>query len=205
MTSEVEHAAAGWDAIDAACRRLYGDQVPRHVGYVPGRAFGSVLQGCSAYRAQDHWHYVTYGLSNLFDEDEGENDGFSGWGYELTWRVHDPTGGDEPPSWPFTVIQRLAKWAAEAPLLLEEGSRLHIGGPVTGFPHTEGPDTSLTGVLLATDPQLGRISTVNGSVTFLQLVGVDADELALAQEGGSAAVLAQRAGQAPLLVTVVGP
>jgi hypothetical protein len=82
---------------------------------------------------------------------------------------------------------------------------LHIGGPVTGFPHTEGPDTSLTGVLLATDPQLGRISTVNGSVTFLQLVGVDADELALAQEGGSAAVLAQRAGQAPLLVTVVGP
>ena len=169
------------------------------------RSARAVLQGCSAYRAHDHWHYVTYGLSNLFDEDEGENDGCSGWGYELTWRVRDLSGGDEAPGWPFTVLQRLATWAAEAPLLLEEGTRLHIGGPVTGFPHTDGRDTGLTGVLLATDTQLGRISTVNGSVTFLQLVGVDADELALAQEGGSAAVLARRAREDSLLVTVVGP
>ncbi|WP_028046068.1 suppressor of fused domain protein [Cellulomonas sp. URHE0023] len=163
MTSETEPTAAGWDAIEAACQSLYGEQVPRHVGYAPGRAFGSVLQGCSAYRAEDHWHYVTYGLSNIFDDDEGENDGFSGWGYELTWRVRDLAGGEQPPGWPFTILQRLAKWAAEAPVLLEEGTRLRIGGPVTGFPHTDGPDTDLTGILLAADPQLGQISTVNGA------------------------------------------
>ena len=205
MTSEAEPTAAGWDAIDAACKHLYGEQVPRHVGYTPGRAFGTVLQGCSAYRAEDHWHYVTYGLSNIFDEDEGENDGFSGWGYELTWRVRDLAGGEQPPGWPFTILQRLAKWAAEAPLLLEEGTRLHIPGPVTGFPHTDGPDTDLTGILVATDPQLGQISTVNGRVTFLQFVAVDAGDVALAKENGSPAVLERLIRVDPLLVTVVGP
>lgn len=170
---------------------------------MPGRAFGSVLQGCSAYRANDHWHYVTYGLSNLFDDDEGDNDGLSGWGYELTWRVRSPGAEAEAPAWPFTVLQRLAKWASDEGVLLEEGSRLTIGSPVTGYPHTDGPDTPLTGVLLATDAQLGEIGTPNGRVHFLQFVAVDAETLALAQQEGSAAVI-ERLRQDPLMVTVVG-
>ena len=170
---------------------------------MPGRAFGSVLQGCSAYRAGDHWHYVTYGLSNLFDDDEGENDGFSGWGYELTWRVRDPGAEAEAPEWPFTVLQRLAKWASDDGVLLAEGSRLTIG-PVTGYPHTDGPDTPLTAVLLVTDPQLGEIGTPNGRVRFLQFVAVDGDTLALAQEKGSVAVLDRLRQTDPLMVTVVG-
>jgi len=199
-----EPTASGWDAIDAACRRLYGDQQPRHVGYAPGRAFGSVLQGCSAYRADDHWHYVTYGLSNLFDDDEGENDGFSGWGYELAWRVRDPGAEAQAPGWPFTVLQRLAKWASDGGVLLAEGSRLTIGTPVTGYPHTGGPDTPLTGVLVATDPELGEIDTANGRVRFLQFVAVDAETLAVAQEAGSTAVIDRLRQADPLMVTVVG-
>lgn len=199
-----EPTAAGWDAIDAACQRLYGDQLPRHVGYTPGRAFGSVLQGCSAYRAGDHWHYVTYGLSNLFDQDEGEKDGYSGWGYELTWRVRDSGAEGAAPTWPFRVLQRLAKSASDAGLLLAEGNRLTIGGPVTGYPHTDGPDTSLTAVLLATDPELGEIDTPNGRVRFLQLVAVDAEALAVAQEEGSAAVIERLRDVDLLMVTVVG-
>ena len=199
-----EPTASGWDAIDAACRRLYGDQQPRHVGYAPGRAFGSVLQGCSAYRADDHWHYVTYGLSNLFDDDEGENDGFSGWGYELAWRVRDPGAEAQAPGWPFTVLQRLAKWASDGGVLLAEGSRLTIGTPVTGYPHTDGPDTPLTGVLVATDPELGEIDTANGRVRFLQFVAVDAETLAVAQEAGSTAVIERLRQADPLMVTVVG-
>lgn len=198
-----EPTAAGWDAIDAACLRLYGDQPPRHVGYAPGRAFGSVLQGCSAYRAGDHWHYVTYGLSNLFDDDEGDNNGLSGWGYELTWRVRDLGAEAEAPGWPFTVLQRLAKWASDGGVVLAEGSRLTIG-PVTGYPHTDGPDTPLIGVLLATDPQLGEIGTPNGRVRFLQFVAVDAETLAVAQERGSAAVVDRLRQEDPLMVTVVG-
>ena len=167
MTSEAEPTAAGWDAIDAACQHLYGEQVPRHVGYTPGRTFGTVLQGCSAYRAEDHWHYVTYGLSNIFDEDEGDERRLQRLGLRADvararpgWRraaarlaVRHPPAAREVGS-------------RRAPLLLEEGTRLHIGGPVTGFPHTDGPDTNLTGILVATDPPLGQISTVNGRVTL---------------------------------------
>lgn len=199
-----EPTASGWDAIDAACQRLYGDQPPHHVGYAPGRAFGSVLQGCSAYRADDHWHYVTYGLSNLFDDDERENDGFSGWGYELTWRVGDPRAEADAPGWPFTVLQWLAKWASDGGVLLAEGRRLTIGGPVTGYPHTDGPDSPLTSILLATDPELGEIDTPNGRVRFLQFVAVDARALAGAQEEGSAAVIDRLRQEDPLMVTVVG-
>ncbi|CAM5789743.1 suppressor of fused domain protein [Cellulomonas persica] len=199
-----EPTACGWDAIDAACQRLYGDQTPRHVGYSPGRAFGSVLQGCSAYRADNHWHYVTYGLSNLFDDDEGDNDGLSGWGYELTWRVRDTGAEAEAPAWPFAILQRLAKWASDSGVLLAEGSRLAIGTPVTGYPHTDGPDTPLVAVLLATDPELGEIDTPNGRVRFLQFVAVDAEALARAREENLAAVLDHLRAEDPLLVTSVG-
>ncbi|MCR6688094.1 suppressor of fused domain protein [Cellulomonas sp.] len=199
-----EPTADGWDAIDAAFRAVYGEQSPRHVGYSPGRAFGSVLQGCSAYRADDHWHYVTYGLSNLFDDDEGANDGFSGWGYELTWRVRESRADAEPPSWPFAVIQQVAKAASDGGILLAEGSRLAVGGPVTGHPHTGGPDTPLTGLLLTTDPELGEIDTVNGRVRFLQLVPVDAATMALAQETSPAAVIERMRQEDALTVTVVG-
>ncbi|NCT90489.1 suppressor of fused domain protein [Cellulomonas sp. APG4] len=171
---------------------------------MPGRAFGSALQGCSAYRADGHWHYVTYGLSNLFDDDEGDNDGCSGWGYELTWRVRADGTEEQAPGWPFTVLQRLAKWSSDSRFLLEEGSQVTIGHPITGYPDTDGPDTPLTGVLLATDPQLGEIDTANGRVRFLQVVAVDADTLALAQGGGSQAVINRLLEQDPLLVTVVG-
>lgn len=123
--------------------RLYSDQTPAHVGYQPGHHFGSVLQGCSAYRALDHWHYVTYGLSNIFDVEQGLNDGVSGWGYELTWRVHDQTSSDGPPRWPFLVPQRTAKWAADKGVLLDEHVRLALGAAVTGFPHSGGPSTPM--------------------------------------------------------------
>jgi hypothetical protein len=203
--SDVEPTAAGWDAIDAALARLYPDQEPRHVGYAPGRAFGSVLQGCSAFRADDHWHYVTYGLSNIFDDDEGENEGFSGWGYELTWRVRDRSTPHHAPSWAFTMIQRLAKGASDNGILLGDGSRLNIAAPITGFPHTGGPETTLTGVLVTFDRELGEMNTPNGRVRFLQLVAVEPADLAVARPGVSEGVLERLRSVDPLLVTTVGP
>lgn len=52
---------------------------------------------------------------------------------------------------------------------------------------TRGPPW--TGVLLATDPQLGEIGTPNGRVRSLQIVGVDDAALALAEQVGEAAVI----------------
>jgi hypothetical protein len=47
------------------------------------------------------------------------------------------------------------------------------GGSITGR-----PDTRLTALAFATDPQLPQITSPNGSSTFLTVVGISADELA---------------------------
>jgi hypothetical protein len=200
-----EPSARGWDAIDAACRGLYGHQVPSHVGYVSGRSLGGALQGCSAYRVDDYWHYITYGLSNLFDEDEGDNEGFSGWGYELTWRVRDASvDTDGAPEWPFTILQRVAKWASEKPLLLDPHVRMPLGQPVTGYPHTGGPDTPLTVIAIVEDPTLGVIQTPNGSVRFAQFVAVTQDDWTAMKDADTARVLGSLREANPMLITSVG-
>jgi hypothetical protein len=58
--------APGWDAIDEALQRPYPEQEPQHWATQRGIAFGEALQGVSAYEAADHWHYISYGLSELF-------------------------------------------------------------------------------------------------------------------------------------------
>jgi hypothetical protein len=82
-----EEFAPGWQAIDDAMARLYGTALPRHVGYSPPATFSTNLQGCSAYDAGDHWHYVSHGLSELYGPDPRADPTLSGWGFELTIRV----------------------------------------------------------------------------------------------------------------------
>ena len=83
---EADDGAPGWDAITAAAAALHGAAEEVHRAPVPGPAFGGGVQGISAYRAPDHWHFVTYGLSELYDK-IGDDPTTSGWGYELTLRT----------------------------------------------------------------------------------------------------------------------
>lgn len=199
MTDQ-DDAAPGWDAIDAACARLSGDQTPRHVGYQPPAAFSANLQGCSAYDAGGHWHYVSYGLSDLFETEPDPDSAFSGWGFELTMRVASTDDGAAP-AWPFTMINEMAKHVNTNRVLLEAGDRISIGGPVTGHPSLpDAPDTDLTVLALVVDPQMGRIDTPNGAVEFLQLVGVTATDFERMVASTTDAVLEERRAADPLLV-----
>ncbi|NTW41386.1 MAG: suppressor of fused domain protein [Cellulomonadaceae bacterium] len=76
-----EEHVPGWDAITAAMLALHGAPEKRHVAFPPGVAFGSPLQGASVFDAGDHWHYVSYGLSELFapapDDTRTSQDGAS--------------------------------------------------------------------------------------------------------------------------------
>ena len=63
----------GWDAITTACERLYPRQKEVHIASVPpvGMGGSNVLNGVSFYRGAGdvpHWHYVTYGLTELFSK-----------------------------------------------------------------------------------------------------------------------------------------
>lgn len=197
-----ELPSPGWQAIDDAMAGLYGEATPRHVGYMPPAAFSTNLQGCSAYDAGDHWHFVTYGLSELYVPAAEDDPAFSGWGFELTMRVPHAT---PQPEWPFTMLNELAKHINGNGVLLQPGDRVDLRAPVTGYPNVpDAPDTTLTVYAVTPDPELGRIETPNGRVEFLQVVGITAGEKELMVNTSTAEVLADLARSNNLLLTDPG-
>lgn len=194
-------SAPGWDAIDAQLHRWYGPAEPWHVGYVPPAAFSHNLQGCSAYAADSHWHYVTYGLSELYEPAPDDEPAYSGWGFELTLRVR--RGRErEPPGWAFQMLNEMAKHVRGNLVLLEPGSRIDLRGPITGHPAlSDAPPSGLTAFAVTIDSQLGVVATPHGEVAFLQLVGITAVEKQRMQEASTVAVLTELAVGNPLLIT----
>lgn len=188
-------SAPGWDAITEAFARIYPGQEPRHVGCVPGLAFGSGLQGCSAFRAADHWHYVTYGLTELWRKDPDAELSISGWGYELTMRVVAHFE-NESPAWPFDLLEKVARYTQENAHPFQVGDRLDPGGPITGQ-----DDTRLVAVAFANDPELPATDSLNGRFEFRQLVGVPREELDEMKATNTADVLARFQITNPLLIT----
>lgn len=191
MSSE----APGWAAIDAALRGLYGEQEPRHVAYMPGLALGSGLQGCSAYRGNGYWHYVSYGLTELWQKEEGGDPDVSGWGYELTMRVRQG-GEDDAPGWPFDLLEKLARHTQTQDQPFWVGDRPDLAGPITGS-----TDSRLVAVAVVVDPELGAVASPNGSFEFRQVVGITADELEEMRATSTDQVLQRLATGNPLLVT----
>ncbi len=195
-----EPPSPGWQAIDDAMRGLYGDQAPRHVGYVPPMALSNNLQGCSAYDADSHWHFVSYGMSELYVPEPEADPTFSGCGFEFTLRVAKD-GTLDAPSWPFTLINALANDANSRGVLYEAGHRIDIGKPITGYPTVEGaPPTRLTVMALTPDPALPARETPNGTLAFLQIVGVTAEQKEKMLASSTAEVLAELKPENPLLV-----
>lgn len=205
VSSDPSDAAPGWDAIDTALAPHYGSEPTQHVGYQPPAAFSTNLQGCSAFSADDHWFYVTYGLSELYLPGPEDDPEWSGWGFELTMRIPRHDDGGSAPAWPFTMLNEMAKHINSNKVLLEPGHRIDLQSPVTGYPHTpDGPDTELSVLAFTLDPLLGQIATPNGKVAFLAAVGVTAAEKERMLASTTADVLADLAVTSPLLLTDPG-
>jgi hypothetical protein len=77
------------------------------------------------------------------------------------------------------------------------GHRFDFGEPIT----CGTPPSNLTCAAFAVDPQFGKIETPNGSVMFLTLVGITAEELAQMKASTTAAVLDEIARSNPRLVS----
>jgi hypothetical protein len=172
--------APGWDAIEQAVDSVHPGAVPIHFGgetTLPNQG----IWGVNAYRIEDHWLMVTFGLSELFEK-LSEEQSTSGWGFELTIRPVRTDG--EPPQWALQLLQALGRAVYSTGRSFGDGHRLDPGGPITGS-----DDTRLRAVAFAIDPELEAINTVNGRVEFLQVVGITLEELADMQETSTAIVL----------------
>lgn len=132
------------------------------------------LEGVSAFTTEGHFHYVSYGLSELWDNDTRgfrRAPGASGFGFELSFRL--ACGDDkEAPSWPVGMMQRLARYVFRSGNVFRPGDHMDLNGPMGGQNNSR-----LTGALFTHDPTLGTIDSRFGTVSFLQVVGVTDDEL----------------------------
>lgn len=151
------------------------------------------LDGVSIYDAGSFWHYVSFGLSDLYAEEPREE--WSGFGYELTFRLASSHESD-PPLWPINVMGSLARAAFS-------GSRFGPGHSVKLGP-LDGPQstTPLVAVLLTHDPGLEPVyETPHGKLSYFLLVGVDASTRERALALGGAHVLAELRARNPAFVT----
>jgi len=192
-----DDSAPGWEAIDAALRQLYGDAEPQHFGTLIKWSIGGPdpLDGVSAYKRDDHWHFVSYGLSELYEK-ESDDEAVSGYGFELTFRLARQSVDEAPPVWAMNFMQNLARYVFDSGNVFEAGHYLDANGPIASDEPTE-----LTAVCFAQDPELSPIDTPHGSVAFLQIVGVTADEHDAMRRWNSDKFQAIMKVDSPLLLT----
>lgn len=193
----------GWDAIDGALARIYGDAEPMHWGTVIKFRLGGPdpLDGISAYPRTEpvpHWHFVSYGLTELYDK-ESDNADESGWGFELTFRLVRDPADTEPPVWVASMLQNLARYVFSTGNWFDDGHHMNINGPIA----VSREDSAIRAIAFTVDPELGAIDTPHGAMKFLQVVGLTLDELDACQRWNPTSVLGLVEPSIPLYVTDV--
>lgn len=167
--------APGRAGIDAALDALYPKERDHRFGMKAGPGETSPpLEEVVVYRSSvpaPHWHYVTYGLSELGAK-VSDDPKHSGFGIELTLRLVDDN--DTPPTWPINLLRWLAGTVHRDKNPFDEGHSmplmLHM---LDAYSH------GTEGVGFVLDSKLSTVKTSNGDVKFLQVVPLTADEYTL--------------------------
>ncbi len=193
---ESDDSAPGWDAITAEFERIYPDQKnPLHYGTVIPYGMGGrdPLDGISIYDAGDYWHFVTYGMSELYEK-VSENKDFSGFGYEMTFKLKKAPLKDEEKEIRCVcgILQSLARVTYVKGEIFRPNEYLYTG-------QTQGIDveqkSKLTGFICVKDASVNTIDTPNGSVEFREFIGVtDAELKSLTNKKDSVVALHEKLG-----------
>ena len=120
----------------------------------------------------------------------------SGYGFELTFRPTCRAVDEKPPIWALNFLQNLGRYVFKTGNPFGVGHTLPLNGPIE-----QGSATLIHAVSFALDPQLPPISTPNGRVEFLQIVGLTMDELHAISSWNAEAFLDLRRFDDPLLLT----
>ena len=164
--------------IQKACDRLYGEDVQPHPQFTTLHKYRlggpDPLDYCNAYSTLDGkcWHYVSMGFTNLHREliIPHRAEGLNGFGFELTMRVSKIPGQQVAPLWPWALMQSIARHCFES-------GRGFATGHVSKCTGNLGPDSTMSYLVFAADPQMESSVTSRGRVDFLTMVGVTKAEL----------------------------
>lgn len=174
-----EDDAVGWLEIDKVVEGIYGDQKPRH--YAPPLHYmvggEDPLDGVSIYDSQKdifHRHLVSYGMSELYYNEEAAGGEFSKWGFEFTFRLKPFAEDGDDPTWVVNLMNNLARYVIKSGKWFEEYHVIPANGPIRLNSTAE---INIVGVTFVSDPELGKVQTPHGEVSFLQMVGLTANEM----------------------------
>lgn len=169
--------APGWDAITERFEECYpGQKHPAHFGIYsclkPGEA--GPLDGISVYNGKEYFHFVTYGLSELYEKQNG-NPERSGYGFELTVKLKKE--GLENPALEVRHMCSLLQMIAG---VTTNGGHQFLPGQILPLSKQRGLDVNgksrITGFVTKAD-EIGNLITPFGKVALIQLVGVTTDEI----------------------------
>ena len=171
----------GWDAITVAFEKLYpGQDNPKHYGTLISWRFGGndPLPGISIYDGGDYWHFVTYGLSEVYEK-ETDNQEISGYGMEFTFKLKKGNSNSEEEEEDeikgiCSILQSIARITFTQGEVFGTYEYLYTG-------QKEGIDvkmeSNITGFITVPEPKCESIDTPNGKVEFVELIGVTDGEL----------------------------
>jgi hypothetical protein len=171
--------APGWNSIDKALLKIYPDNQVRHYPPLCGVHFMAggtdPIDGASVYDSENqqfHRHIISYGMSELYYNEDAPGKDFSKWGFEFTFRLAPFEEDKTDPLWAVHLMNNLARYVFESGRWFEPFHFLPAKGPIRANTETE-----IHGLAFIEDPELGKIETPHGEVTFLQIVGITKNEL----------------------------
>lgn len=181
--TEREVAAPGWDAITTAFEKIYPTQEnPKHYGTLISWELGGndPLRGISIYDGGDYWHFVTYGLSELYEK-ISDNKDVSGYGMEFTFKLKKDKYEDDEAEIKCIcgILQAIAR------ITFTQGEMFHAYEYLyTG--QTQGIDvkmqSNITGFITVPEKVVEAIMTPNGKVDFVEFIGATDSELRAIQD-----------------------
>lgn len=175
--NEKEVVMDGWKAIEDVCLKMYpGQKEPRHYGTIISWRFGGTdpLDGISIYDGGEYYHFVTFGLSELYEK-ETENKEYSGYGFELTVKLKKDGLEDEEAGirGMCGILQAIARLTFNEGEIFQPDEYIYTGQTTGMDPNGK---SLITGFITQLD-KLGEIETPNGKVQFVELIGATDAEL----------------------------
>ena len=168
----------GVKAIEEAVEKLYGgepQQIEHYVVLMPWRLGGNdPLDGISIFDGGEYYHFVTFGLSELYEKETNDPD-YSGFGFEFTIKLKKSCVEDEEGELRCMagILQALARISYKEGDIFAPEEYIYTG-------QTAGMDveqkSAITGFITKED-ELGEIMTPNGKLQFVQLIGATDAEL----------------------------